>query len=64
MKIIGYAVVMLSISVRMALVSFLLLPVVGVLTFYFRHTSRKAYQLTRNKITELNTFLSEHISGM
>lgn len=63
-KIIGYAVVMLSISVRMALVSFLLLPVVGVLTFYFRHTSRKAYQLTRNKITELNTFLSEHISGM
>lgn len=63
-KIIGYAIVMLSIDKRMAGVSFLLLPAVGVLTFYFRYMSRKAYQITRNKITELNTFLSEHISGM
>lgn len=63
-KIIGYAVVMLSINVTMALVSFALLPVVTVLTFLFRHLSRKAYQITRNKITDINTFLSEHISGM
>lgn len=63
-KIIGYAVVMISIDIRMAAVSFLLLPVVTLLTFIFRRLSRKAYQITRNKITELNTFLSEHISGM
>ena len=63
-KIAGYAIVMLSINVRMAIVSFLLLPLVTLLTFFFRALSRKAYQITRNKITELNTFLSEHISGM
>lgn len=63
-KIIGYAAVMLSINVKMAGISFLLLPLVAILTFVFRHLSRKAYQITRNKITELNTFLSEHISGM
>lgn len=63
-KIIGYAVVMLSINVKMAGISFLLLPLVAILTFVFRHLSRKTYQITRNKITELNTFLSEHISGM
>lgn len=63
-KIIGYAVVMLSINVKMAGISFLLLPLVAILTFVFRHLSKKAYQITRNKITELNTFLSEHISGM
>lgn len=63
-KIIGFAVVMLSINVRMALFSFLLLPFVTALTFFFRHLSRAAYRVTRNKITELNTFLSEHISGM
>lgn len=63
-KIIGYAVVMLSIHVQMACISFLMLPFVTVLTFFFRYMSRKAYQITRNKITELNTFLSEHISGM
>lgn len=62
--IIGYAVVMISIDARMAGYSFLLLPLVAVLTFFFRFLSRKAYQITRNKITELNTFLSEHISGM
>ena len=62
--ILGYAVVMVSINPRMAGYSFLLLPVVTVLTFLFRFLSRKAYQLTRNKITELNTFLSEHLSGM
>ncbi len=63
-KIAGYAVVMVWFDARMALVSFALLPVVTVLTFFFRYMSRKAYQITRNKITELNTFLSEHISGM
>ena len=63
-KIIGFAVVMLSINVRMALYSFLLIPFVTGLTFFFRYMSRKAYRLTRTRITELNTFLSEHISGM
>jgi len=63
-KIIGFAVVMLSKNVTMALYSFALLPFVVALTFFFRYMSRKAYRITRNKITELNTFLSEHISGM
>lgn len=63
-KIIGFAVVMLSKNVTMALLSFALLPIVAALTFLFRYLSRKAYRITRNKITELNTFLSEHISGM
>ena len=63
-KIVGYAVVMISIDVRMAGLSFLLLPVVTFLTFLFQILSRKAYQITRTKITDLNTFLSEPISGM
>ncbi len=63
-KILGFAIVMLSIHVKMALVSFIMLPLVTGLTVLFKRLSRKAYQITRNKITELNTFLSEHISGM
>lgn len=63
-KIAGYAIVMLSIDMQMALISFVLLPIVTLLTVFFRYMSRKAYQITRNKITELNTFLSEHLSGM
>ncbi len=63
-KIIGFAVVMLMHNVTMALLSFALLPIVILLTFLFRYLSRKAYRITRNKITDINTFLSEHISGM
>lgn len=63
-KILGFAVVMLSINVRLTAYAFLMLPVVTVLTFLFRHLSRQAYRVTRNRITEINTFLSENISGM
>lgn len=60
----GYAVIMLAKSPGMTAVSFIFLPFIGVLTFYFRHVARVAYQITRNKITEINIFLSEHLSGM
>ena len=62
--IIGYAVVMLSIDVRLALISFLFLPVIFVITLYFRMTVRRVYRIVRTKISSLNTFLSENISGM
>lgn len=63
-KIIGYGVVMFSIQVRLTVYAFLMLPVVAVLTFVFRHLSRQAYRITRNRLTEINTFLSENLSGM
>lgn len=64
MKIIGLAIVMLLLNVRMALLSFVMLPVVAGLTVLFKKISRRAYQMTRTKITALNTFLSENLSGM
>lgn len=63
-KIIGLAVVMLVLDVKMALLSFVLVPAVIVLTVIFKRISRRTYQITRTKITALNTFLSENISGM
>ncbi|MBE5769451.1 MAG: ABC transporter ATP-binding protein [Clostridiales bacterium] len=64
LKVIGLVIVMLSLDPRMALLSFVLVPVVLGLTIVFRKMSRKAYQLTKTRVTALNTFLSEHISGM
>lgn len=63
-KIIGLAVVMLLLDVRMALLSFVMVPVVTALTVVFRTLSRRAYQLSKTKLTEVNTFLSENLSGM
>ena len=63
-KVFGFAVVMFYKDVKLALLSFLMLPIVIVLTFTFKHFSKVAYRITRNKITEMNIFLAEHISGM
>ena len=63
-KMIGLAVIMVSLHPRMALYSFILLPVVAALTLLFRMISRKTYRLVRTRLTALNTFLSEHLSGM
>lgn len=63
-KIIGLAAVMLILDWRLALISFVLLPVVAMLTVVFRVISRKTYRLTRTRLTNLNTFLSENLSGM
>ncbi len=64
MKIVGLAVVMLVLNVKMALWSFLLLPVVFVLTLVFQNVAHKVHHVVKTKVTALNTFLSENISGM
>nr|WP_313134198.1 ABC transporter ATP-binding protein [Anaerocolumna sp.] len=63
-KIIGIAVVMLSIDLRMSMYSFLLLPFIIGLTVLFKSISRATYRVARTKITAINTYLSEHITGM
>ncbi|MCI9319819.1 MAG: ABC transporter ATP-binding protein [Lachnospiraceae bacterium] len=63
-KIVGLAAVMLLMDWKLALVSFVLLPVVAVLTVVFRKIARETYRLSRTRLTDINTFLSENISGM
>lgn len=63
-KIVGLAAVMLLLDWKLALVSFVLLPVVAVLTVVFRKIARETYRLSRTRLTDINTFLSENISGM
>ena len=63
-KMIGLAVIMISMNPRMALYSFILVPVMAVITLVFRLISRRTYRLMRTRLAALNTFLSEHLSGM
>ncbi len=63
-KIIGLAAVMLMLDWRLSIISFLLLPVVAVLTVVFRKIARETYRIARTRLTDINTFLSENISGM
>ena len=63
-KIIGLAAVMLIYDYKLALFSFILLPIVILLTVFFRRMARKIYRIYRTRLTDLNTFLAEHLSGM
>ncbi|MDD6467652.1 MAG: ABC transporter ATP-binding protein [Erysipelotrichaceae bacterium] len=63
-KIIGLSVVMIALDWKLALYSFLMLPVITLMTYYFKKISRQLYRNVRTKISILNTYLSEHISGM
>ena len=63
-KIVGLAAVMLSMNVRIALFGFIMIPIVITLTYVFRKIARRAYSVVKTKVTALNTFLSEHLSGM
>ncbi len=63
-KIIGLAIIMLLMDWKLALISFVLLPFVAVLTVVFRKIARQTYRVSRTRLTDLNTFLSENISGM
>lgn len=63
-KLVGLAIVMLSINFKLAMYSFVLLPLIIGLTFLFKHLARTNYRKIRTKLTAINTFLSENISGM
>jgi len=63
-KIIGLAIVMLLMDWKLALFSFILLPVVAIMSVVFRKFAREAYRIARTRLTDINTFLSENISGM
>lgn len=63
-KIVGLAGVMLVLDVRLAVISFVLMPLVIGLTVLCQKIARNIYRLYRTRLTDINTFLSEHLSGM
>lgn len=64
LKIIGLAVVMLNMNLKISMYAFALLPFIFGLTWLFKKVSRRTYRIARTKLTAINTYLSEHLSGM
>ena len=62
--ILGYAGVMLYLQWKLALVSFVLLPLVVYLTRLFTRLYRTTHRITRTKVSAMNTYLSENLSAM
>jgi ATP-binding cassette subfamily B multidrug efflux pump len=60
----GVVVMMVALDWRLSIVSFLALPVVGLVVNYVRTRSRKAYRDVRARTARLNAFLNEQVNGI
>ncbi|MBO2945230.1 ABC transporter ATP-binding protein [Paenibacillus sp. F411] len=62
--LIGIAAIMLHLDVSLALVSFAMIPLLIVITIYFKKVIRESQRLSRIMLSKLNSFLAESLSGM
>jgi ATP-binding cassette subfamily B multidrug efflux pump len=60
----GIAVVMLVLNWKLALISFIVLPLVGYASLIFSRRARDIFRELRIKVAEINTRFSETIGGM
>ena len=56
--------ILFAINPTMALLTITVIPLIVIASQIYRNAARGAYRDVRNKISELNGFLSEHLSGM
>ncbi len=64
MVIFGVLGAMLMLNYALTLMILCFVPFIVLFTVYFRRFSRKAHRKVNNCTTDLNTFLSENLSGM
>jgi ABC-type multidrug transport system fused ATPase/permease subunit len=64
LTLIGTAVILLLLDVKLALLTFLVLPVLFAMSLAFRIASANAYKLTREKIASITAYLQESLSGI
>jgi ATP-binding cassette subfamily B protein len=62
--LVGIMGMMLWLDWRLALVSFLVLPLILAVTQWFRIHVRESYRIVRGWIARINAFLQENITGM
>ncbi|MBR2620808.1 MAG: ABC transporter ATP-binding protein, partial [Clostridia bacterium] len=62
--IIGVLIAMLCLNYMLTLMVLCFVPFIVLFTVVFRKFSRKAYRRVKDGTTDINTFLSEHLSGM
>ena len=56
--------IMLKVNWKLALLTFAVLPIIVVVTMWFRKTVRESYRRIRVAIARINAYLQEHLTGM
>ena len=64
LTLIGTLVILLTFDLRLALITFIMLPLIGVASLIFRIASADAYRRTRETIGHITGYLQESLSGV
>ena len=64
LTLVGTIVILLLLDVQLALLTFLIIPVVALASFIFRVVSTDAYRRTRETIGAITAYLQETLSGI
>jgi len=62
--LLGVIITMLTYNLKLSLITFTVIPFIVIFTFMFKKASKKVYRNIRGRISALNAFVSEHVSGM
>ena len=62
--LVGIMIVLVTMDWRLALVAFAVLPLIVLVTQWFRRNVRESYRTVRAWVARINAFLQEHITGM
>ena len=60
----GIIITMLILNVQLAIICLVFVPLIIVIIYFYQKISTKFYQISREKLSQLNSKLSESISGM
>ena len=64
LTLVGTAVILVVLDWQLALLTFLVFPVLGIGSFAFRIISADAYRATREKVAQITAYLQETLSGV
>jgi ABC-type multidrug transport system fused ATPase/permease subunit len=64
LRMIGVAVLLFAIDARLALMTFLVVPVLTVAAVVFRFKVREAFRKVRVRIARINAYVQENVTGM
>jgi ATP-binding cassette, subfamily B, multidrug efflux pump len=62
--LLGIMIVLVTMDWRLAIVAFAVLPLIALVTQWFRRNVRESYRTVRTWVARINAFLQEHITGM
>jgi len=63
-RLVFIVITMLVLNWRLALISFIMLPVMGVATMFFQRVMRSAFRAVRQRLARINAYLNEQITGI